>query len=97
MSRWKNTQRYNTDNNNKISFIIYYKKFKTLNLVVNNNSFPPTKIMEKTNVIYQFKFPLGECISDNKKSMSYIGYTMTKLSRRFTLHLSDSSSICQHS
>ena len=53
--------------NNEIIFIIYYKKFKTLNTVVNNNSFPPTKILEKTNVIYQFKCPLGECISDNKK------------------------------
>ena len=33
---------------------------------VKNNSFPPTKIMKKkTYVIYQFKCPLGECISDN--------------------------------
>ena len=31
-----------TDNKNKIRFIIYYKKIKTLNLVVNNNSFPHT-------------------------------------------------------
>ena len=54
------------DSNNKIRFIIYSKKFKTLNLVVNNNYFPPTKKMEKTNIIYQFKCPLGECISDNK-------------------------------
>ena len=36
------------DNKNKIRFIIYYKKFKTLNLVVNKNSFPPSKIIEKT-------------------------------------------------
>ena len=35
------------DHNNKIRFIIYYKKSKTLDLVVNNNYFPPTKIMEK--------------------------------------------------
>ena len=52
--------------------------------------------MEKNNVIYQFKCPLGEYTSDYKKSICYIGYTTTKLSRRFTLHLSDSSSICQH-
>ena len=52
--------------NNKVRFIIYYKKFKTLDLVVNNNSFPPKKIMEKNNVIYQFKCPLGEFISDKK-------------------------------
>ena len=28
--------------------------------------------------------------------MSLYKYTMTKLSRRLTLHLSDSSSICRH-
>ena len=56
-----------TDNNDKIRFIIYYKKFKKLNLVVDNNSFPPTKIIEKTNVIYQFKCPLGEWITKNLK------------------------------
>ena len=84
-----------TDKNNKIRFIIYNKKFKAFSLVF-NNSFPPTKILEKkNNVIYQFKCPLGESISDNKKNI-YIGYTTTKLSRRLSLHLSDSSSICQH-
>ena len=31
-----------------------------------------------------------------KKSISYIGYNTTKLSRRLFLHISDSSSICQH-
>ena len=51
---------------------------------------------KKNNVIYQFKCPLGECISDNEKSLNYIGYTTTKLTRRLTLHLSDSSSICQY-
>ena len=46
--------------------MIYHENFKILNLVVNNNSFPPTKIIEENNVIYQLKCPLGECISDNK-------------------------------
>ena len=40
------------NNNNKIEFIIYYKKFKTSNLVVNNNSFPPTKIIEKKPMLF---------------------------------------------
>ena len=31
-----------------------------------------------------------------KQTISYIGYVMTKLSRRLTLHFSDSCSICQH-
>ena len=41
-----------TDNDNKIRFIIYYKKFKTLNIVFKNNSFRPTKIMEKNQYYF---------------------------------------------
>ena len=86
-----------TNYNDKIRFIICYKRFKTLNVVDNNNSFPHKNIMDKKNkVIYQFKYPLGECISDNKKTIIYIGYTSTKLSKKFTVHLSDSGSICQN-
>ena len=66
------------DNNNRIRFIIYYKKFRTFNLVVNNNYFPFTKIIEKKNsVINQFKFPLGECISDNKNKIVLIYLLVT--------------------
>ena len=48
----------------------------------------------KKNVIYQFKCPLGECISDNNNI--YVGLTSTTLSSRLTMHLSDTSSIAQH-
>ena len=54
-----------TDPNKKIKLIIYYNKFKTSNLVIRNNSSPSIGVLQKTNVIYKFKCPLGDCISDN--------------------------------
>ena len=46
------------------------------------------------NVTYKFKCPLGDCISDNNNI--YVGLTSPTLSRRLTMHLSDTSSIAQH-
>ena len=83
-----------TDPNKKIKLIIYYNKFKTLNLVIRNNSYPSIGVLQKTNVIYKFKYPLGDCISDNNNV--YVGLTSTILPRRLTMHLSDTSSIAQH-
>ena len=51
-------------------------------------------VLQKTNVIYKFKCPLGDCISDNNNT--HVGLTSTTLSRRLTMHLSDTSSIAQH-
>ena len=81
-----------TDPNKKIKLIYY--KFKTSNLVMRNNSSPSIGVLQKTNVIYKFKCPLGDCISDNNNK--YVGLTSTTLSRRLTMHLSDTSSIAQH-
>ena len=81
-----------TDPNKKIKFIYY--KFKTSNLVIRNNSSPSIGLLQKTNAIYKFKCPLGECISDYNNI--YVGLTSTTLSRRLTMHLSDTSSIAQH-
>ena len=78
----------------KIKLIIYYNKFKTSNLVIRNNSSPSFGVLQKNNVIYKFKCPLGDCISDNNNI--YVGLTSTTLSRRLTMHLSDTSSIAQH-
>ena len=50
--------------------------------------------LQKTNVVYQFKCLLGDCISENNNI--YAGLTSTTLSRRLTMHLSDTSSIAQH-
>ena len=40
-----------TDPNKEIKFIIYYNKFKTSNLVINNKSSPSIGVLQKTNVI----------------------------------------------
>ena len=84
-----------TDPNKKIKLIIiYYDKFKTSNLVIRNNNSPSIGVLQKNNVIYKFKCPLGDCISDNNNI--YVGLTSTTLSRRLTMDLSDTSSIAQH-
>ena len=83
-----------TDPNKRIKLIMYYNKFKTSNLVIKNNSSRLIGVLRKTNVIYQFKCPLGDCISENNNI--YVGLTSTTLSRRLTMHLSDTSSIAQH-
>ena len=75
----------------KIELTIYYNKFKTSNLVIKNNSSPLIGVLQKNNFIYQFKFPLGDCISENNNI--YVGLTATTLSRRLTMHLTDTSSI----
>ena len=67
---------------------------KTSNLVIRNNSSPSIGVVQKTNVIYKFKCPLRDCISDNNNI--YVGLTSTTLLRRLTMHLSDTSSIAQH-
>ena len=82
-----------TDPNKKIKLIIYYNKFKTSNLVIRNNSSPLIGVLQKTNIIYKFKCPLGDCISDNNNI--YVGLTLITLSRRITKQLSDTSSIAQ--
>ena len=83
-----------TDPNKKIKLIVYYSKFKTSNLVIRNNSSPSIGALQKSNVIYKFKCPFGDFISDNNNI--YVGLTSTTLSRRLTMHLSDTSSIAQH-
>ena len=75
-----------TDPNKKIK-LIYYNKFKTSNLVIRNNSSPSIGVLQNTNVIYKFKCPLGDCISDNNNI--YVGLTSTTLSKRLTMHLSN--------
>ena len=82
-----------TDPNKKINLILYYNKFKSSNFVIKNNSSPSIWVLQKTNVIYQFEYPLGDCIFENN---IYVGLISTTLSRRLTMHLSDTSSIAQH-
>ena len=83
-----------TDPNKNKTKLIYHNKFKTSNLVIKNNPSSLFGVLQKTNVIYQFKCPLGDCISENNSI--YDGLTSTTLSRRLTMHLSDTSSKAQH-
>ena len=50
--------------------------------------------VEKTNIVYQFKCTLGDCISENNSI--YVGLTSTTLMRRLTVYIFDTSSIAQH-
>ena len=74
--------------------LIYNNKFKTANLVMKNNSSRSMGVLQTTNVIYEFKCPLGDCISENNNI--YVSLTPTTLSRRLSMDLSDTSSTGQH-
>ena len=67
---------------------------KTSNLVINNNSSPSTGVLQKSNTIYQFKYPLEDCVTENNNI--YLGLTSTTQLRRLIMHLSDTSLIAQH-
>ena len=71
--------------------IIYYNKFKTTNLGISNTRLESFK---KTNVMYQFKCPLGDCISENNNT--YVDLTSTNLSCQLTMQHSDTTSIARH-
>ena len=86
-----------TDPEKKLRFIIYYRKFRTTNLIIKNNSSPKPKSLQETSVIYQFICPMGICNPLNKEQNgTYIGLTTTTLSRRLTYHLNEQSSIYKH-
>ena len=77
-----------------LHILFWIRSNSRITLVIRNNSSPSIGVLQKTNVIYKFKCPLGDCISDNNNI--YVGLTSTTLSRRLTMHLSDTSSIAQH-
>ena len=60
-------------------------KHQTLSLRITQT---PAIPLTPTNIVYKFTYPFREC--------TYIGHTTTTLSRRFTYHLSDMSTIKQH-
>ena len=74
--------------------MIYYNKFKTSNLIISNNTFPSTELLDGTNILYMFKFPSGGSVS--KENSMYVGLTTKTLPRRHTMHLNDLSSIALH-
>ena len=54
-----------TDPNKKIKLMVYNNKFKTSNLVINNNFSTLIGVLQKINIVYQFKCILGDCITEN--------------------------------
>ena len=40
-----------------------YNKFKTSNLIISCNFSSSTELLDRTNVVYMFKCPLGDCVS----------------------------------
>ena len=83
------------DTNKKIKFIIYYRKFKTANLLLHNNPSKNKNKVAMTHLVYEFSCPLGICNSHINNS-TYIGHTTTSLSRRLTCHKTNKSSIIKH-
>ena len=75
----------------QIKLIIYYTKFKTLNLIIKNNTDSAKIHLNQTNVVYKFICPFRECLPKSKNN-SYTGYTTT-LSHHLTYHLSENSAI----
>ena len=68
----------------KLKLCIYYKNATTTSLIMKNNQTPKPPPLQQTNLIYEYKCPIGEC---EHQTNSYIGLTCTTLSRRLTMHL----------
>ena len=79
-----------TDQNLKLNLIIFYRNFETKNLIMKNDLSPPKRVIDGTNVIYEYKCPLEDCCLQHKNNR-YIGLTTCTLSRRLTYHLQNGS------
>ena len=74
-----------SNSNDQIKLLIYYKNRSVSSLVMSNNLSRDTSILKATNIVYEFKCPIGDCA--RRSNSSYIGHTTTTLSRRITMHL----------
>ena len=66
--------------------IIYYKNSSVSSPLTKNDQTPPPTDLQKTNLIYEFTCPIGDC---ERLRNSYVGLTTTSLARRFNIHRSD--------
>ena len=76
-----------TKQDEKIELKIFYKSARISSLLMKNNLSADSSKLLSTNVVYAFKCPLGDCA--HRRNASYIGHTVTTLSRRITMHLQD--------
>ena len=80
--------------NTHFVWFIYYNKLKTSYLIISDNTPPSTEFLDRTNVVYMFKYPLRDCVS--KENSEYVGHTTTNLFRRPSMQHNDSSSLVLH-
>ena len=69
----------------RLQLRVYYKNRTTASMVMRNNMRREPEL-QRTNVIYRWKCPNGDCKLQNRE-VDYIGRTTTTLSRRLTMHL----------
>ncbi|ESN92894.1 hypothetical protein HELRODRAFT_165026 [Helobdella robusta] len=72
------------DSNEKINLLIYYKNFKSQQLLIKNSPNVKLATTQHSHVIYQFLCPHEDC---RLRPSSYIGMNTTKLTLRLTCHL----------
>ena len=80
---------YQKKKKKKKRLIIYNNKFKTSKLIIFTNLSLSTELLDRTNIIYMFNCPLGDCVSNEINK--YVGLTTTTLSRHLIMHLNNSS------
>ena len=71
------------EENTRVDLLIYYKNYRTSNLVIRNNVNGKNRPLDKCNVVYKYTCAIANCKSQN---ITYFGST-TSLSRRLTMHL----------
>lgn len=81
-----------TNPEEKLDIRIYCKPNQLASLIMRNSTVPPKEKEVKTNVVYKFKCPEGNCESPEN---TYIGHTSTTLRRRLTYHRNQGA-IFQH-
>ena len=76
----------------KIDLRIFCRPNQLASLVMRNSTVPPKEKEARTNVVYKFKCPEGNCESPEN---TYIGHTSTTLRRRLLYHRNQGA-IFQH-
>ena len=73
---------------------MFFFLFLTSNVIISHNFSPSTELLDRTNVVYMFKYPLRDCVSNENNT--YVGLNTSTLSRRLIINLYDSSYIALH-
>ena len=73
------------DPQNRIKLVIYYQCPQTSDLIMRNNISKDSSPLKATNIVYEFKCTTGDCA--RRSNSAYVGFTITSLSRRLTMHL----------